>query len=236
MKSQKEKFKVYKGVFDNFTELNLEKLRRQKQYDSELTPLKIGKESHVFSATKEGEKIILKIYRLENCDFNKMYSYIKEDLRYINLKAQKRRVIFAWVQREFRNLHLAREGGVAVPTPYLFLGNILLEEFIGDSIASPRLKDAYPKNAEKFYKLTLEQMRKLFLAGLIHGDLSPFNILNKDEKPVLIDFSQSTLSKSPNAKMLLERDIKNMYNFFKKVGVQTSEDEMWNEIVRKEIV
>jgi len=72
----------------------------------------------------------------------------------------------------------------------------------------------------------LENMKKLNNAGLVHGDLSEYNILNYDEKPYFIDFSQSTLLKSESSGDLLKRDIKNISRFFTKIGVKTSEDEI----------
>ena len=70
----KEKFKVYKNVFDNFTLRNLFKLSGQNYFDELKSPISIGKEANIFSATtKDNSVVIIKIYRLENCNFNKMY-------------------------------------------------------------------------------------------------------------------------------------------------------------------
>ena len=80
------------------------------------SPISVGKESNVFSAKKGNDRVIVKIYRLETCDFNRMYDYIKYDRRYVTLRKQKRKVIFAWAQREYRNLLKAREAGINVPT------------------------------------------------------------------------------------------------------------------------
>ena len=131
-KITKEKFKTYKGVFDNFTLRTLFKLSTQGYFDDmeSLSPVFIGKDSNVFSAKRGKEKVIVKIYRLENCDFNRMFDYIRYDPRYIGLQRQRRKVIFSWVQREYRNLLKAREAGVRVPTPMAFLNNVLIEEFI----------------------------------------------------------------------------------------------------------
>ncbi|MFT4304627.1 MAG: serine protein kinase RIO, partial [Candidatus Woesearchaeota archaeon] len=77
-KITREKFKTYGNVFDEFTLRNLFKLNSQGYFEDFLTPIALGKESNVFSAIrKDGKKVIVKIYRLENCDFNKMYDYIK---------------------------------------------------------------------------------------------------------------------------------------------------------------
>ena len=68
----REKFKTYKNVFDNFTDRNIFKLSSQGHFDQMESPLFIGKESNVFTALKDNKRIIVKIYRLETCDFNRM--------------------------------------------------------------------------------------------------------------------------------------------------------------------
>jgi RIO kinase 1 len=67
---------------------------------------------------------------------------------------------------------------------------------------------------------------------LVHADLSAFNILNFDEKPVFIDFSQTTTSKNPHAEEYLNRDIKNITSFFKKLGVKVEAHEIKEEILK----
>jgi len=136
-----EKFKTLKGVFDLFTEQTLHKLISKKLFDGLESPIFIGKESNVFTALKNNEKRIVKIYRLETCDFNQMYNYLKYDFRFRNLKKQKRKVILTWVQREYRNLLVARDAKVRVPTPLAILNNVLVLELIGDKDPAPQLKD-----------------------------------------------------------------------------------------------
>ena len=82
----KDKFKVKHGVFDNFTNLMLLKLISKGYMDGLESTLYVGKEANIFTALKDGKRIIAKIYRLETCDFNKMYDYIKYDPRYLELK------------------------------------------------------------------------------------------------------------------------------------------------------
>ena len=74
-------------------------------------------------------------------------------------------------------------------------------------------------------------MKKLHKAGLVHGDLSEFNILNLKDNPVFIDFSQATERKSILYKELLERDCKNMARFAKKLGITTTKEEIYQEII-----
>jgi RIO kinase 1 len=232
-RESREEWKVYKNVFDEFTIRHIFKLITQGIIEGLESPIKIGKEANVFSAVKkDGTKVIVKIYRLHTCNFNKMYDYIRQDPRFANLKKKRREVIFAWVQREHRNLSKARAAGIRVPTPLANLYNILVLEFIGDDVVAMQAKDDMPEDINGFFKDVVASMKKLHKAGLVHGDLSEFNILNYRGKPVFIDFSQSTMSESPNYRELLERDVRNICKFFRKYGVKADEEKVMKEIVR----
>jgi RIO kinase 1 len=225
----REKFRTYEGVFDNFTIKNLFKLSAQGYFDEMKSPIKTGKEANVFSAESHNEDIIIKIYRLETCDFNKMYEYMRADTRYVNIKKNRRGIIFAWAQREFRNLLKAKSLGARVPKPIAFKYNILLMEMIGN--VAKQLKDHYPAKPKKFFDDLVGQIRILVKGGLVHGDLSQFNILNHNDKPVIIDMSQTITTESHNAKEFLRRDIKNIVNFFNtKLGLDESEEDVYNQI------
>jgi RIO kinase 1 len=229
-----EKWKTYGNVFDQFTIRNLFELSSKGHFMNLKSPISIGKEANIFTAEREeGDLVIVKIYRLENCNFNQMYDYIKYDARYLNLKAKRREIIFSWAQREFRNLMKSREAGVKVPLPIVCKDNILIMEFIGDEEPAPKLKDATPENPAKFMDKVFDYMKRMYDTGLVHGDLSEFNILNLDENPVFIDMSQGTVTKSINAMELLERDIKNMCRFAKKMGVKTEEEKIRKKILGK---
>lgn len=227
----KEEFKTLNDVFDLFTERNLFKLISQGCFEGLESPISIGKEANIFSArTKEGNRVIVKIYRLSTCDFNKMYDYIRVDPRFQGLKRSRREVIFAWAQREYRNLLKVREAGLNVPTPIVVLYNILVMDCVGREDIAPRLKDLPPKNPDKFLSELTKNLQKLYKAEIVHGDLSPFNILNDNETPVVIDWSQATSFDSPNAQEYFLRDIKNVVVFFKKQGVSVSEDKILKKL------
>jgi len=231
-KITREKFKTLHNVFDSFTESNIFKLISQGYFDGLESPIFIGKEANVFTALKGRKRVIVKIYRLQTCDFNRMYDYIKFDPRFPNVRKQRRKTIFAWAQREYRNLLKAREAGVRVPTPIACLCNILVMEYIGDEEPAPKIKDALPKKPEKFFDAVILGIRKLYKAGLVHADLSHFNILNYKEKPVFIDMSQSTPLEDPNAMNYLKRDINNICTFFKKRGVKAESEDIKQKIMR----
>ena len=230
-KRSREIWKTYNDVFDNFTIGNLETLSAQGHYDEIITSLAQGKEAHVFLArTKDDDIVAIKIYRLQNCDFNKMYHYISQDPRYNVPRGSKRRIIFEWTRREYRNLQKAREC-ITVPTPYVLKHNIIVMQYIMDGEhPAPKLKDADIEDPQQLYEDVLEQMKRLFEQGIIHGDLSGFNILLSHGQPIFIDFSQSTTTRSLHAKELLERDISNIQSFFKRKGVNVDEQEMYEYI------
>ncbi len=228
-----ERFKTPQGVFDQFTNRTLFELQSKGIFDELVSPLKVGKESNVFIGVKEKKRVIVKIYRVQNCDFKRMYSYIKHDPRYQFLNRQRRQIIFAWAQREYKNLQRASDAGASVPKPLGFLNHILVEEFIGGKEPAPALKDTIPHQPEHFFSLIVEEIRILYHKGLVHGDLSSFNILNHKEKPYLIDFSQATLVKSLNSKELLERDVHNICLFFRKLGIHAEFEETFLNVQGK---
>ncbi len=233
----REQFKTYKGVFDDHTERLLFKLHSEGHFDHLAEPVSIGKEANIFTAEKKTQdgtkKFIVKIYRVENCDFSKMYEYIRQDTRFLNLKKKRRLIIFTWAKREYRNLLKAREAGCTVPMAIANREHIIVMEFIGDSTAAPKLKHAAPEHLQAFYEEVMDNMKKLHAANLVHGDLSPFNILNYNEKPVFIDFSQGTVLTAANADELLERDIRNIHIYFAKLGLKLDQKEMKKRIKQK---
>ena len=72
-------------------------------------------------------------------------------------------------------------------------------------------------------------------AKLIHADLSEYNMLNRNDLPVIIDCGQAVLTSHPNAQELFERDIKNLANYFTKQGLNKSFEEMYQDIKKFEL-
>lgn len=214
-KITREKFKTYNNVFDNFTLRNLFKLSSEGFFEDLKGAVALGKEANIFTAQKKDKSlVIVKIYRLENCNFNKMFDYIRQDPRYETLSSKKREIVFAWTQREFRNLLKAREC-IRVPTPLKVKENILVMELIGeDNVPALQLKDNLPENPKEFFDKIIQNIKKLYAEGLVHGDLSHFNILNFNDEPIFIDFSQSTITSNRDSLTLLRRDLETLVRFF----------------------
>lgn len=214
----REEWKIEHGVFDQFTLRVIEKLRGQGHFEELTQALALGKEANVFIAHADPD-VIVKVYRLENRDFKKMLEYLVQDPRYAHVKRRKREIVFAWAQREYRNLLIAREA-IPVPKPMAYHKNVLVLDMIGPP--AEQLKDAPPKDPEEFYAIIIKYIKLLRNQGLVHGDLSEFNILNHDEHPIFIDFSQASPVDAPNARELFDRDVKNIIRSAQKHGVTLS--------------
>lgn len=233
-KITREKFKTREGVFDQSTIKTLFKLSTQGFFDNheELIPISRGKEAQVYLGRKGDDYAIIKIYNVQNCDFNRMFDYLRQDPNYREVKRSKRGVTFAWTQKEFRNLQKAHKADVHAPTPHSFFNNVLVMEPIGDDTPAPKLKDQIPKDPKAFFDKVINELKKLHKAELVHGDCSQFNILNHNEEPILIDFSQATSIENQNAQFYLKRDIKNICTFFRRIGVETDEKTVYDTITQ----
>ncbi len=154
-----------------------------------------------------------------------MWKYLIEDPRFSGINKKTRRVVSIWCQREFKNMKIAQRAGVNCPKPLDYRENVLIMSFIGDKgILAPRLIDVMPDKPRELYEMVLENLKKLVTAGLIHGDLSAYNILLWDE-PYFIDFSHGTTLKNQMALELLKRDIKNINSYFSKLDIAVKDSE-----------
>jgi len=221
-------------IFDKITLETLYKLANQGHIDILNGEISTGKEANVLTGITDTEEYIaVKIYRIATSDFKKMDYYLKGDPRFNKKTKNKRKIIYSWVTKEFKNLTRLYDAGVKVPKPITSANNVLLIEFIGDENGNPAqpVKNQPPENPEEFWNKLLKEL-KLFVneAKLVHGDLSNYNILNLNENPVIIDVSQSVVLDNPISKELLERDINTIIREYKKFGIETDFNEIWNYI------
>jgi RIO kinase 1 len=221
-------------VFDKITLETLYKLANQGYIDVLNGAISTGKEANVLTGINKNEEFVaVKIYRVATSDFKKMNYYLHGDPRFNVKTKNKRKIIYSWVTKEFKNLKRLYDAGVNVPEPYTSSNNVLLIEFIGDENGNPAqpVKNRNPKNPDEFFNKLLVELKKFVNdAKLVHGDLSNYNILNKDETPVIIDVSQSVVLDNPISKELLERDINTLVNEYTRLGVKTSFDEVWEYV------
>jgi RIO kinase 1 len=197
--------------------------------------VRAGKESRVYwGKDKEGKEIAIKIYLIVSTEFRKgLVKYIEGDPRFKDVKHDTRSLIFAWAQKEFKNLELASRAGVRVPRPVAVRNNVLVMEFIGENgEVAPSLKEKNPKNPEKVYEKLMNYLEKLYRkAELVHGDLSEYNIMLWRGRPVLFDVSQAVPLIHPMADFLLQRDLTNLNKYFGRLGVKVpSVDESYGRV------
>lgn len=233
----KEKHKVKNDVFEITSLKALQKLKSQGLFDKLVKEISLGKEANVFLVEKDDEFRIAKIYRIAVMDFKKLKDYFLLDPRFGKVKSSRYDLIFNWCKKEYRNLIRCYENDVNVPTPLGYNKNVIIEELIGDKrkgIPALRLKEKVPGDVKGFFIELVDNIKKMvFNAEVIHGDLSEYNILNHNEKPVIIDLSQSVPSNSFFAYNLLKRDLEKVNNFFSKYLDKEFVQERLNKIMEK---
>jgi RIO kinase 1 len=125
----------------------------------------------------------------------------------------------AWQSAEVDALYRLANAGVRVPTPYNFYEGVLLMELVtnADGDAAPRLSDVAfsAADARTHHATLLREVVRMLCAGVVHGDLSEFNILLAEDGPVIIDLPQAVDAAGNNhaARMLL-RDVANLRGYF----------------------
>ena len=222
-----EQFKVTDSVFDDATLGALYKLVQDGYVDAFGGPLSTGKEANVYLAQGSEAELAVKIYRINASDFRAMRDYLDGDPRFEGIGSDKKKVVVAWTKKEFANLRRAREGGVRVPTPKAVQRNVLVMEFLGqNSRRARRLSEVNVENPETAYEVVREYMRRLYRAGLIHGDLSEYNVVVHDDQLVVLDLGQAVTVHHPNSRDFLERDCENVAAFFTRQGHDVSTEDL----------
>ncbi|MFC7044246.1 serine/threonine-protein kinase Rio1 [Halobacteriaceae archaeon GCM10025711] len=217
-----ERFKVEASVFDDATFAAIYKLVQDGHIEAFGGPISTGKEANVYEALgADGRDVAVKIYRINTSSFRHMSDYLAADPRFDDLSSRdKQEVVLAWVRKEYANLKRALAAGVRVPTPIAVQRNVLVMEYLGDeSGAAPKLLDVHLENPETAYDVVSEYMRRLYEVGLVHGDLSEYNIVVHDDQIHFIDVGQAVTVHHPNADEFLARDCRNVAAFFQRQGL-----------------
>ena len=125
----------------------------------------------------------------------------------------------AWQSAEVDALYQLADAGVSVPVPYNFYEGVLLMELVvdADGHAAPRLNDISltAEQARLHHQGLIQEVVRMLCAGIVHGDLSEFNILMSERGPVIIDLPQAVdAAANNNAREMLERDVNNLKDYF----------------------
>jgi RIO kinase 1 len=207
-----------------------------------LTNIKSGKEATVYGAMLDNQLVAMKLYKnQEEISFKNTGTYL---LGKYYKKLSERRAIaknnkFAkklkhknWVRREFFMLQKLFNSGAIIPKPILQIDDAIFMELLGDiNVVAPRLCDIElnSKEAEKAFTLVLKSMEIFWNFGIVHADLSEYNILWWKDKPHIIDFPQSIDRRThPNPREILERDLVHVVKYFGKYNINYDFNEILN--------
>ncbi|MBI1296849.1 hypothetical protein GC175_17990 [bacterium] len=141
----------------------------------------------------------------------------------------------SWLMYEFKTLESLYAAGAAVPKPVSAAENAILMGYVGDQyLAAPTLQETSLPEEEAYplFQETLRNIELMMRRGIIHGDLSPYNILYWEGQITLIDFPQVTQAQTNrHARKILERDVQRICDYFRRYGVRSDPraitDEFW---------
>src|SRR5258705_130981 len=141
----------------------------------------------------------------------------------------------AWQSTEVDALYRLAAAGVRVPRPYDFVDGVLLMELVtdGEGHPAPRLNDVVltPEQAREFHGTLVREVVRMLCAGVVHGDLSEYNVLLGGEGPVIIDLPQAVdAAGNAHASGMLERDVGNLTRYFGRFAPELLRTEYAKEI------
>lgn len=210
-----------------------------------IRPLMSGKEASVLVVQSGGEVRCAKVYKeATNRSFRQRADYqegrsVRNSRR---ARAMAKRSKFgkaeleeAWQSTEVDTIYKLSRAGVRVPKPYMFSDGVLIMELVVDAEgnAAPRLNDIQlsPDRARRYHAFMLNQVVRMLCAGLIHGDLSEYNVLVGPDGPVIIDFPQAVdAAGNQSARRMLLRDVDNMRAYFARYARELKETSYGKEI------
>jgi RIO kinase 1 len=193
--------------------------------DEVIRPLKSGKEATVYLVRSSGQTRCAKVYRdMGQRSFQKRAQY--QEGRKVRGSRQARAMSkstrfgrkeqeAAWKNAEVDALYQLVAADVRVPKPYGYFNDVLVMELVTDGAGNPapRLSEIElsADKAREYHDFLIRQVARMLSIGLIHGDLSEFNVLVGPEGPVIIDFPQVVNAAGNNGALaMLERDVNNI--------------------------
>lgn len=217
--------------------------------------LKSGKEADLWLVRHAGEIVAAKVYKARHARSFRNNAGYKEGRQVRNTRTQRamdRGSRFgqaaaeeAWKAKEADALHTLHAAGVRVPKPVLFYDGVLLMELVLDPHGhpAPRLVDAHVERdvAGALYADLRGQVVRMLRSDLIHGDLSPYNVLLGQHGPVVIDFPQVVgAAHNSQAESFFRRDLEGLRRFFEAIdpslrAAANDAREIWRAYVRREL-
>lgn len=193
--------------------------------DQVVRPLKSGKEASVYVVRTGDTLRCAKVYKdMAQRSFQRREQY--QEGRKVRGSREARAIANAsrygrkrqeeeWKNTEADALYRLYDAGVRVPQPFGYFHGVLLMELVADADghSAPRLAEVDPDPAEAiaWHGFLVDQIRRMLCLGLIHGDLSEYNVLVDGQGPVLIDFPQVVSAAGNNAaRTMLLRDVNNL--------------------------
>lgn len=207
------------------TPAGLQALVEDGVIDEVLRPLKSGKEASVYVVRAGAEIRCAKVYKdMAQRSFQQRVQYQEgrkvrgsRQARAIGRSSKfgRREQEAAWKNTEVEALYQLVAAGVRVPQPQGYFNGVLVMELVvdADGHSAPRLGEVElsPDQARGYHRFLVRQVVKMLCVGLIHGDLSEYNVLVAPDGPVLIDFPQVVSAAGNNAaRAMLQRDVRNL--------------------------
>ncbi|MFC0679417.1 PA4780 family RIO1-like protein kinase [Lysobacter korlensis] len=193
--------------------------------DEVLRPLKSGKEAAVYVVRSGDDVRCAKVYKdMAQRSFQQRVQYQEgrkvrgsREARAIGKATNygRKQQEAAWKNTEVDALYLLRDAGVRVPEPYGYYHGVLVMELVtdADGYSAPRLGELEltAEQAREFHAVLVRQVVRMLCCGLIHGDLSEYNVLVGPDGPIVIDFPQVVSAAGNNAaRRMLIRDVNNL--------------------------
>lgn len=221
-----QKSKIEEEVFDRPTMLSLSKMIEKSIFDSLDYPICTGKEANVYRASTKDGFVAVKIYRMGAPVIRRMHKYMEGDSRFKGIMGNKFEVMRAWARKEFKNLQIMHDAGCRVPAPLFCDRQIVAMEFLGhEGIPYSTLREIGSEQPEKDLGLILDDLRRFYEAGIVHADVSEFNIIMDDRGPYLIDVGQAVLLTHPSAEEFLRHDVENLVKYFLQYEIRADLEE-----------